>query len=250
MAVERTLAGHIRKLFEAASSTDGPRVIDAWAKVFNRSVNESGLLEAVNTIALGLDQLTAAVGGSAFDDTLKAQSETNIGQLRQFVTFPLLYEAGPQNMRDPTVSAAISNIILLEAIAGEPLNRVIPENYIADFQQKVVTLLAEVDALPVPPQVIALLKENLSRIVWALGSYDLLGVEGLSRIFGSATSEIFRSAPEVAKSAQGRAFMGKAVKVTKAIATAIIVIGGLAQGTETITDMADHARMLLTVESE
>jgi hypothetical protein len=105
--------------------------------------------------------------------------------------------------------------------------------------EDIADLLKQLDEASIEPQIKAFLKVNFVFLQWAIKNYRQIGIDGLSKAYGSVASEFMRVYSDQEPEKKAEPWWGKAKKNLKLIGEGVLWTEKLAGGAEKLLSHAD-----------
>jgi len=205
----------------------------AWAEAFSVPEDSSRLYEALLQITQGLEQLETELDASPLKSANKDLYRGAISTLREYCK-----PRGLSRMTVEMLSKNVESIYRVQMLDDVlPLldDRQVDADSLAEVRELIDDALRATAAPDIEPQLAAFLRLQLTRLLWAIDNVGVVGIEGLSRAFGSAAAELCRAeGMKGAKSETARAWFGVAKN-------ALAILGGAVIFTGTASESADKA---------
>lgn len=210
------------------------RVADAWAAHFDVAVGTPIFFRAISLVIQNVIDVQEELTGSRISDKAKGLYLGATQKLLPFCHPEQFYHVHTDQLNQA------SDAIDLIHLASDALPMIAAPNPIAinAIIEEVFELRILIDGLEADPKFKAFLLAQVDNLLVALRSFDTLGVEGLSVIFGSVASEIARAGGKVSgMPAETASAVSKFVKLLKKVGAGIIFTGAVVSGAhELLTD--------------
>jgi hypothetical protein len=235
MADDRTLATEVREFFQSLPKGQNKGIAQAIADVSQTSISSDRFYSVLAAVRSNCDQLTSDIQASSLKSGSKQLYVGAVAKLSAYISI-----AGVQSKNTDQLKQEKQSFEYLTLVDDflEPLDRrEIPSGFYDDIRKKAQGLLDDLLEADMEPRLKAFLSSQLSQFLWSIQNYRILGIEGLSRAWGSVAAEIMRS--------QGHQGAGKPA-AKKWFKKAGPVIGAIGLAVTSVSATVDKADNLLT----
>lgn len=203
------------------------RAADAWADHFGVAINTPIFFRAISVVIQNATELQQELSNSGLSEKAKGLYIGATHRLWPYFNPEQFYNANTDQLNqsndaidllhlaaDALPAAAEPNPIAISAVIEE----------VSELREMIAKLDAE-------PKLKAFLLAQVDTLLVALRSFDTIGVEGLSIIYGSVASEVARAGGQtVGMPKQTISAISKFVKVLKKVGAGIIFTGAVVGG--------------------
>jgi hypothetical protein len=217
----RSLAAEIVSTFEAFAGMGNVALITAWANHLHTSPGSPEFFQGIAQVASNLDRLKAEVEAATLSDKSRALYLDAVAIFRQFVSIGALANNTTAHIANQTESFNLLHLLedVLPSLDVRVINPITLEAVKSDLEELAASLEdAEIDA-----RLKAFLRRQIADLLWAVTNFDVIGLDGLSRVYGAVLSEVHRAAGmKGADAPAARSWLGKARAFGKKMGAGVI----------------------------
>lgn len=231
----------IAKQFEKFHSLPNSNLAEAWSSIFAAPVASAAYFEGLLGLGSAFTRFEFELELSTASDRAKALYTKAAGKLQPFLA---IASFGSVNVDQVKRNADSIDLMFLAAdvtqgIAESVVNPITLENITNSLSE----LLADLDSIDIDAALRRFLKIQVGNMLQAVASFDAIGIEGLSRIYGATASEIARAwSTKEAKEPVVQGWLVKARSALKLIGAGVVWAGAVAGGADTAIE---HGSSLL-----
>lgn len=207
------------------------RAADAWAAHFNVAVSTPLFFRAISLVIQNATDLQNEISYSVLSDKAKGLYIGATHRLWPFISPEQFYAVNTDQLNQS------SDAIDLIHLAADALPALAEPNPIAISAviEEVTELRVMIEQLDTDPKLKAFLLAQVDTLLVALRSFETIGVEGLSIIFGSVASEVARVGGQSSGMPKETvSTVSKLVKLLKKVGAGIIFTGAVVSGAHEI----------------
>jgi hypothetical protein len=206
-------------------------MLTAWAAVLDVPAGGADFTLGMVCLQAKFDNVGVEVAAASVSEKAKGLYQGALKALRPFV------EPHRMNALDTNALTKQRQQIDILHLAVDALPHVlvpeVNELTISSLMGEINELLVNVEGSAIDEPLKHLLKAHLSTLLMALHSYEILGQDGVARVYGSVAAELVRvSRTPEAQSKGAKALFGKALKVAKAIGAVVVWASATVSGAD------------------
>ncbi len=226
-----TVAWEIAGIFESLIGYGNIPVSAGWANLFRADLDSPEYFQGILQISLKFDQLSRELDALESSERSKTLYTSSTAKLRNYIT------VGYMSSQSCSHIISVKESIDILFIAGEILTKSesgavnqITLNAIHAELQEMLTSLEEAD---IDKRLKSFLKVQISQLIFAIISFDVIGIDGLSRVCGSVSSELIRSHTMAGSSAPAaQSWLKGTLAFMKRVSTSVVWLSATAEGAD------------------
>jgi hypothetical protein len=234
-------ATKIARLFERFAPLPNTNLADGWASVFAAPIGSAPFYEGLLGIHTDFRRFTFELELSVASDRAKALYTKAAAKLETFTNVQTFNGITTDQIKKQgdAIDLMFLAADVTQGLPDASVNPITLDTVTADLTE----LLAELDAIDVDDRLRRFLKFQVGNMLQAIASFDAIGIEGLSRIYGATVSEVTRAwGMKEAKTPSVQGWMVKARSTLKLIGAGVVWVGAVAGGAD---DAIEHGTSLL-----
>jgi hypothetical protein len=202
---------------------DQTKLPEAWARVLNTPPYSADFYLGMSAIISKYDELEGAIQAADLDEVEARLYGRAATHLRQFIEPRTASQFSVAQLRD--AQSYIDTVYLARRVLPEQLVPEVNKITLDTISQAISELLAMLgECVPPPdPKLERLLRANLATLMMAIASFDVLGANGVSRIFGTVAAEFThfeRTSPPTTET--NSSLFKRAIAIVKQVGAAVV----------------------------
>jgi hypothetical protein len=215
-----TRASEVVYMFRALVGTKNRHLCQAWAATFDAEISSDEYYIALGAISRNLASLHDEIDKSGLREASKIMYLGAVGTLQQYLEVTKIQTLTTNDLKNET--DAFRLLTLLDDVLQQNSNRSIPKSALKEWTEAIDELIGTAEEAIADATLSAFVVRQLHHLRWAVGNYRFIGIDGISRAYGSMAAEIARSQGMQCAEADGaRSWFQKAKKPIIALGVAI-----------------------------
>lgn len=186
-----TRASEIVSIFRALSSGPNQHIASAWANMLDVEISSDEYYTTLGAISRNLASLHDEIELSPLRDASKKMYLGAVAAFQQYVEVTKIKGSTTDQLKAETDSFRL--LTLLDDVLKPNASRDMPKATLKAWLATIDELILSADEALSDPTLNAFVIRQLHHLRWAVGNYRFIGIDGVSRAYGSMTAEIARS---------------------------------------------------------
>ncbi|HEX8468309.1 MAG TPA: hypothetical protein VF620_10945 [Allosphingosinicella sp.] len=230
-----TRAVELVTMFQRLAQRPNRQLDDGWAEMLEVSKSSFEYYISIASVARSLAELTAEISGSHLRPTSKTLYLDAVKSLGVYIQVDQLRSLTVDHLKQET--DAFRLLTLLDDVLMPNANREISVTDLSKWEEMLDKLIEDADETFQDEALRRFVTWQLSYLRWAIRNYDLLGVDGLSRAYGSVAAELARSqGMKGAQTGEARKWYQRAKKPLLALGVALAATSAAAEQADKLLD--------------
>lgn len=216
----------------------------AWAQCFNSGKASSGVYSGLAHIMDGLARLEVAVSVSHLKQHNKELYSDAIRKLRKYASIDALNSVNASQLSQEC-EESINRLLMLDDVLPIIENRKVDLDFLASVKEDCESILNEMPNSGMNDTLSAHISYHLTQVIWAIDNFDVIGLEGLTRTYGTTAAELLRvKEMRGAKEPLARAWLKRSFVAVTALGTALVATG---EGVEAVEKIITHSTNIIGI---
>ena len=245
---ERTVATEVRELFRELSIGSKP-MGKAIAGKFDAPEGTERFYLVLASLRSKCDQLARDISASPLKESSKGLYLGAVATLSRYIGVDAMFDLSTDELRSE--SQAFQYLTLVDDFLAPLDFRVVPKPILIELGDKASSILADLQGAGLEPRLTAFLQAQISQFIWALQNYEALGIDGVSRAWGSMASELMRSQGMHGSTApQAKSWFKKAVPIVGYIGVVVTTASATVERADNLLTHGSHIMEVLGHHSD
>ncbi|MDR6115799.1 MULTISPECIES: hypothetical protein [unclassified Sphingomonas] len=215
-----TRASEIVSIFKALSAGPNKHIAQAWAGLLDAEISSDEYYIALGAISRSLAALHDEIDNSGLRYASKQMYLGAASSFQQYLEVTRIQSLTTDNLKNETDSFRL--LTLLDDVLQPNAHRDMPKASLKQWTATVDDLIESAEEAIKDATLRAFVIRQLHHLRWAIGNYRFIGIDGISRAYGSMAAEIARSQNmKGGQTEEARSWFQKAKKPIIAIGVAI-----------------------------
>lgn len=244
---EQTLATEVRELFQLLAKKPDRAMQEAFAAHTDTSIGSDKFFLALAAAKANCDQLITDINASSLKQGSKNLYTGAVTTLSNYLTLANLQGTINANLRNE--KQAFEYLVLVDDYLRPLDRRSVSDDFLDSLIARANEMLASLGESDVEPRLKAFLAAQISNFIWSVGNYRVLGIEGVTRAWGSMAAEIARSQGMTgSRKPEAQAWYKKALPVLGAIGLAVTSVSATVEQADNLLTHGEHIVKVVTGE--
>ncbi len=245
MADERTLATEVREFFTNLITGQNRYINTAIAQTVNTNVGSVQFYSVLATVKSNCDQLIDDINASRLKGGSKALYSGAVTSLANYLSLESLQSITTDSLKGE--SQAFQYLTLVDDFLDPLDNRDIPVDFLIKIAAQAQGMLDELDASGVDDRLKAFLSKQIKQFMWSIQTFQIVGIEGLTRAWGAMAAEIARSqGMQGSRKTEAQSWYKKALPVLGAIGLAVTSASATVEQADNLLTHGSHIVAVVT----
>jgi hypothetical protein len=244
MTDERTLATEVREFFQSLVRGTNRHINTAIAQTVETNVGSMQFYSVLVTVKSNCDQLIADINSSRLKSGSKALYAGAVATLANYLSLDGLLESTTDGLKGEV--KAFEYLTLVDDFL-EPLdNREIPTDFLSKISEQARVMLEELDESEVDNRLKVFLGRQIRQFMWSIQTFEIVGIEGLTRAWGAMAAEIARSqGMQQATKPAAKAWYKRAIPTIGVIGLAVTSVSATVEKADNLLTHGSHIAQVL-----
>ncbi|QCB39191.1 hypothetical protein E5554_15975 [Sphingobium sp. PAMC28499] len=245
MSDERTLATEVRELFQALARKPNRAMRDAIAQTANTTVGSVEFHQTLAGIKAKCDQLVLDIRASPLKQGSQELYVGAVAALSNYLTLESLNNIVNDSLRGEV--KAFEYLTLVDDVLRPLDYRELPEGFLQSLVEKATSMLKDLNESHIDSRLKAHLEKQIRNFLWSIQTFDLIGIEGLTKAWGAMAGEIARSqGMQGARSPEAKKWYSGALPILGAIGLAVTSVSATVEHVDNALTHGGNIVKLLT----
>jgi hypothetical protein len=245
MADEQTLATEVRTFFSALAKEPNRGMAQVIAETVNTNIGSIQFYQVLASAKANCDQLADDISASGLKQGSKNLYLGAVSSLAKYISIPSLNGVSNHLLRGEV--QAFEYLTLVDDFLDPLDNRDIPKDFLANIGNQAQHMLDDLEESEIDPRLKAFLIKQVRQFIWSIQTFKIVGIEGLTRAWGSMAAEIARSkGMQGARKPDAENWYKRALPILGAIGLAVTSVSATVEQADNLLTHGSHIVAVVT----
>lgn len=245
MSDERTLAGEVYDIFQKLARDPNRYMKAAVSELGEVEVGSAEYHALLTSVLSKCDQLLQDIEASGLRQNSKNLYLGAVQTLTNYLSIESLNSITNSNLK--AEKQAFEYLILVDDYLRPLDNRDMPSGFLEGLRDQAMAMLDALTLSGLDLRLRAFLEKQIREFIWTINTFDLLGIEGLSKAWGAMAAEVARGqGMQGAHSPEAKAWYSKALPILGAIGLAVTSVSATVEKVDNTLTHGGNIVKLLT----